>query len=1396
MSMPAPEKPTFTSGAVEAFFCIWSKVINLYRSVRHTCWEDIMTRRILSRLILVVSLSVAFPVGIGAQAPAPIPSSTTEFSTQIQTPPPLSLPTGSLGQPSTQQNAIKIPGAQKAREMASSASANTAITTGQPGISFRYEHTFGTTAQAYLVDTQHLNGPRGLYIDASNNVYIAENRGSRILKYDASGNNTLSLGTAGLCYTDNSIFCQPQDVTIDSHGNIWVADGNRVVEYSSSGTFSQTLPASYSWESGNDSTHFSDVEGIATDATHLFVADWNNHRVQIYDISTETPTYSTTIGVTGIPASDNSHLNQPAGLALDSTGRVYIVDNGNNRVQRCTFTSAWACATLDSSLNQPYGVSVDTAGNVFIADSGNGRVRKCTSAGTCSTLISNIDGWPQDVTTDSAGNIYVAMQAGAVVRKYTAAGIASGIFKGVSYTPYLTTASLLNQPRGVAVAQDGSLYIVEANGNRLIKLAPDGTQQWAVGTPGVWGDDSTHLNSWGGGIAIDKAGRIVVADTGNNRLKLFTADGSIYSIFGQYGQGQYQFNCPAGIAANPTNGDIAVVDRCNQRIQVYTKDYLYKATLGITSESGADNTHFNNPWMIAIDSSGRIYIADSDNHRVQRCTVSGSSGTCSTFVGVTGVQGSDFGHFSHPFAVAIDANGRVYVSDEWNNRVLVFDADGAFLNNIAGSWGPLNGQLRNPEGIAVDSAGNVFIADQTNHRVQKYALGVPGWQQVNSSGFGIPANTGVPALASFNGNLYAGTINRSSGAQLLRTASGITWTLVMSDGFGSTNNVGIDRLTTFNGNLYAGTWANATSGGEIWRSNDGLNWTRVVSQGFGDPTNGEVFQLAVFSNTLYASTWSYTSTHGAEIWRSTDGLNWTRTISNGFGTPDTEDIPALTAFNGHLYAGTYNYHWTSEPSAYVGGAVWRTADGDTWEKVSTDGFGMPHNYEVSALAVFNGSLYAALANDASMASIYRCQICDGTDWLKVNESGFSSWAEALFADGPWLYWAIPEPDRGETVFRSANGTNWERIAEMGFGTYNDSYSIWSNSLTSFNNHLYIGSGSAYGGQIWKRTVTADFASSVISIQPGKLITFTNTSAGDYITSTWHFGDGSTLTQSQSLPLLSSPITSTVNHVYATSGMYTVTLTVDDGTDTNTMTQTSYIQVGYHAFLPVVMRNYNPSIALYDDFSDTSFNGYYNPLKWQTYWSSYFTATQQNGTLVFTNTLNTPANMGYYMNMIQPPQRTLNQIQTFEVRMKMSSDHAGGWTSVYPFVASTNIGGHGWWTQCSLGAGYGATQPSLGCDVHIYNDDVYTSEHAVGGTVIAGIPINFNTWYTITIAANPNTAQFKYYLNGSLFDTYTPNDAVRLITASNLDTRVGLWTGDANARATFYVDDVKITPANR
>ncbi len=1331
-----------------------------------------MIRRTWSRLILVIGMSLAVPLSSPAQ---------TQEPARVSNPP---VPTRPLVMREAQGEGIgRAPMVSAVPQVV----ASPAVTVGQSGLSFRYVQTFGVTDQAYPADTNHLYLPTGLFIDSSDNVYIAENRGSRVLRYDSAGNNTLALGTAGLCYTTDYVFCAPNDLVADNQGNVWVADGNRVVEYSASGVFSQTIPANTSGDSGNDNTHFNSIPGIAYLNGRLFVADQNNQRVQVYYVATGTPVYSTTIGVTGVAGGDNLHFNNPWGLSLDSSGRLYVVDNGNNRVQRCTYNSTWNCSPLDTGLNNPRGITVDSANNVYIADSANGRIVKCASGGGCNDLINGIDGWANDVAVDSSGNVYLALWAKDIVAEYDSSGNELGVYKGVPYEPYVPDNQRLNQPRGVAVATDGSIFVGEDNGNRLVKMSPDGTHQWAYGIAGVWGSDTTHLGAWWAGVqgnpAIDSAGRIIVADTGNGRIQIFNPTGSLFSTFGSGGSGPYQFACPTGVALNPLNGDIVIADVCNQRVQIFTSKYIYKATLGVTGTIGSNSTHFNYPRGVAVDSTGAIYVADSENYRVQKCTLSGSGESCSTFAGVTGMQGSDLGHFSHPMRVAVDSVNRVYVADEWNNRVQVFDLNGAYLTTIGGNWGANSGELRGPEGIAVDGAGNVYVADSGNHRVQKYAPGVPGWQQVNVNGFGDKNNELVTALAPFAGQLYAGMDNESgSGAQLWRSANGVAWTPVMTNGFGITLNMSVKTLYSFQGQFYAGTSDSKTkSGGELWRSLDGLNWTRVISRGFGDPTNGEVFHLIEFGSQLYASVWSYTRTHGAEIWRSTSGNtnDWTRVVTNGFGNANNMVIHSLEVFSGSLYAGTYGYNFWGPPYTSSGGEVWRTSDGLTWVKVSASGFGDLNNYAFSALAAYKGFLYVGAMNMNADNQIWRCQLCDGSDWQKVIDHGLGqSSTEALFVANSWLYYTLADYVNGLKVFRTSNGVDWESAALNGFGNSNNVQIHWDHPAGIFNDRLYLGTWNWRNGtQIWKKTVTADFSVDRTMIKPGATVTFTNTSAGDVITSTWKFGDGGTLT---------GQLPQVVTHTYTSPGEYTVTLTVTDGIDTNTVTRTNYIQVGYRAYMPVALGNSGTlSMTLYDNFNDNVFDGLYNPLKWYFDGSNqYFSAYQTGGGLVITNTSNTPGNNGLDMLLVQPPGRKLRQVQEFEARLKISS---GNVNSAKIQIMADSINGHQWWTQCSLQE----WSNSFVCGIAIASNGVITSEYGTGDT-----PITINTWYTVRIEINPVTAEMRYYLNGALAGSHVPNDATALLTATNLVPRVGTWNGVASVTGIRYIDDVKITPAGQ
>ncbi|MGB9873094.1 MAG: 6-bladed beta-propeller, partial [Anaerolineae bacterium] len=648
------------------------------------------------------------------------------------------------------------------------------IPLGQPGLSFRYVQTFGVTEEAYPADSQHLNGPAGLFMDASNWLYVVEGNGHRVLRFNPFGTNDLILGHAGLPWHHDDYLSWPEEVAVDASGNIWVVFSPTIKKFDSSGNPVLTIPATNPWESGDDNYHFNDPWGIAFDSLgRLFVADTGNHRIQVYDVSGGTPVYVLTIGVTGQPKSDNTGFDQPTRLAFDDNGRLYVMDTANYRVQRCTRNPGppedWTCSTFFGVTGEPgddlshlawaRGITI-RGSDVFIADSDNYRVLKCDLSGTCSRFAGTTGErgwdnahfwWPDDVAVDSSGNVYVSDWDNHRVQKFNSAGTFLGTI-GVTRVPYVTDATHLNTPWGIAVAPDGGIYVTEKWGYRLIKLNAAGVQQWAVGQAGVYGSDNAHFGDWWAGpegnLAIDAAGRVYVPDTGNHRIQVFNPNGSFFTTFGSYGNGPYQFDCPAGVAISPVNGDIFVVDRCNQRIQVYTRDFVYRTTLGVLDETGTDNRHFNWPWGVAVDASGNIYVADTDNHRVQKCTLSGINYTCTTFAGETGVFGDDFGHL-HPLAVAVDNAGRVYVADEWNSRVQVFDSTGAYLTTIGGAWDSTTGGMRGPSGVAVDSAGNVYVTDRDNHRIQKFAPGVPGWKQVNINGFGDVNNGFVSTLDVF-----------------------------------------------------------------------------------------------------------------------------------------------------------------------------------------------------------------------------------------------------------------------------------------------------------------------------------------------------------------------------------------------------------------------------------------------------------------------------------------------------------------------------------------------------------------------------------------------------------------------------------------------------------------------
>ena len=177
---------------------------------------------------------------------------------------------------------------------------------------------------------------------------------------------------------------------------------------------------------------------------------------------------------------------------------------------------------------------------------------------------------------------------------------------------------------------------------------------------------------------------------------------------GVKGQGNGQMRLPIGVAVD-AGGLLYVADTQNHRIEVFNAMAEYDYAFG---RHGAGIGHFNQPEgdAVAVSGEGRLYVADRMNHRVQVFRDDGE------FLFSIGHRGKGYGEFDQPSGIAVDGDGRVYVSDTKNNRVEVFTADGGYLSAF-GDEGDEAGRLNEPAGIAVDAEGEIFVVDQMNDRI-------------------------------------------------------------------------------------------------------------------------------------------------------------------------------------------------------------------------------------------------------------------------------------------------------------------------------------------------------------------------------------------------------------------------------------------------------------------------------------------------------------------------------------------------------------------------------------------------------------------------------------------------------------------------------------------------------
>ncbi len=410
----------------------------------------------------------------------------------------------------------------------------------------------------------------------------------------------------------------------------------------------------------------------------------------------------------------------------------------------------------DAEFIAPRQVSVDGSGNVYVADAGNSTIRKVTSGGMVTTLAGTpgftgtangtgsaaLFAAATGVAVDRSGNVYVADTDNNTIRKVTPKGVVTTLAGNPEFTGTANgtgSAARFYIPNAVAVDGSGNVYVAETN-NTIRRVTPQGAVTTLAGTPGLSGTangtGSAALFNYPYGIAVDGSGNIYVADTWNCTIRKMTPKGVVTTLAGKpevsgtaNGTGSAAlFNYPFGVAVDGS-GNVYVADTGSQTIRKVTPKGAVTTLAGAAGVIGTANgtgsaALFHDPYGVAVDGSGNVYVTDGIANTIRRVTPKGAVTTLAGNPGLSGTANGtgSAGFFNYPYGVAVDGSGNVYVADTQNQTIRKVTPKGV-VTTLAGKpelVGTANGtgsaaQFYLPYGVAVDGSGNAYVADTYNH---------------------------------------------------------------------------------------------------------------------------------------------------------------------------------------------------------------------------------------------------------------------------------------------------------------------------------------------------------------------------------------------------------------------------------------------------------------------------------------------------------------------------------------------------------------------------------------------------------------------------------------------------------------------------------------------------------